>query len=140
MPRCWLTSSEGELSSVLTRRQSPVTSCFAVSVNRAQGQTLERVGIFLRRPLFSHGQLYVVVSRATSRQNLRFMVIGCSSTLPDGSHGIFTAIPSTKRCSMAQGDGDDGLHVRCPRIIEKREVAGEGGALFFFFFYPPADG
>lgn len=48
-------------------------------------------GIFLLRPVFSHRQLYVAVSRATSRQNLRLMVVGNSSTLPDGSQGICTA-------------------------------------------------
>ncbi|CAN0273274.1 unnamed protein product, partial [Scytosiphon promiscuus] len=93
VPRCKLTSSEGELPFVLTRRQFPVAPCFAMTVNKAQGQTLDRVGIFLRRPVFSHGQLYVAVSRATSRQNLRFMVIGGSSTLPDGSQGTCTANP-----------------------------------------------
>ena len=84
VPRCKLTSTEGELPFVLTRRQFPVAPCFPMTINKAQGQTLDRVGIFLWRPFFSHGQLYVAVSRATSQQNLRFMVIGGGSTLPDG--------------------------------------------------------
>ncbi|CAM9905065.1 unnamed protein product, partial [Laminaria digitata] len=91
VPRCKLTSSEGELPFVLTRRQFPVAPRFAMTINNAQGQTLDRVGIFLGRPVFSHGQLYVAVSRATSRQNLRFMIIGDSSTQPDGSPGTCTA-------------------------------------------------
>ena len=90
VPRCKLTSTEGELPFVLTRRQFPATPCFAMTIIKSQGQTLDRVGIFFRRPVFSHGQLYVAVSRPTSRQNLRFMVIGGGSTLPDGSQGTST--------------------------------------------------
>ena len=35
-------------------------------INKAQGQTLERVGIDLQYEVFSHGQLYVAMSRARS--------------------------------------------------------------------------
>ena len=56
VPLCKLTSSEGELPFVLTRRQFPVAPCFAMTINKAQGRTLDRVGIFLRRPVFSHEQ------------------------------------------------------------------------------------
>ena len=90
VPWCKLTSTEGELPFVLTQRQFPVAPCFTITINKAQGQTLDRVGIFLRRPVFSHVQLYVAVSRATSRHNLRFVVIGGGSTLPDGSQGTCT--------------------------------------------------
>ena len=89
-PRCKLTSTEGELSFVLTRRQFPVSPCFTMATNKALGQALDRVGIFLRRSVFSHGQLEVAVARLTSRQKLRFMVIGGGSTLPDGSQTICT--------------------------------------------------
>ena len=90
MPRCKLTSSEVELPFGLTWRHFPVVPCFAMAINKAQGQTLARVGIFLRRPEYSQGQLYVTVPRATSRQNLRFMIIEGSSTLPDGSQETCT--------------------------------------------------
>ena len=33
-----------------------------MTVNKAQGQTFERVGIYLPSPVFSHGQLYVAFS------------------------------------------------------------------------------
>ena len=40
--------------------------CFAMSTNKAQGQTLDFVGIYLADNVFTHGQLYVAFSRAQS--------------------------------------------------------------------------
>ena len=46
------------------RMQFPIKLCFAMTVNKSQGQTLQEVGIYIRQPCFSHGQLYVAFSRA----------------------------------------------------------------------------
>jgi ATP-dependent DNA helicase PIF1 len=39
----------------LRRRQFPVRPTFAMTINKAQGQTLKMVGIFLPKPVFTHG-------------------------------------------------------------------------------------
>lgn len=45
------------------RLQFPVRLAFAITINKAQGQSLEICGINLEISCFSHGQLYVACSR-----------------------------------------------------------------------------
>ncbi|XP_074278500.1 uncharacterized protein LOC141602087 [Silene latifolia] len=44
--------------------QFPLKLSFAMTINKSQGQTLDQVAIYLPKPCFSHGQLYVGLSRA----------------------------------------------------------------------------
>ena len=44
-----------------------------MTVNKSQGQTIPNVGVYLLEPVFSHGQLYVAMSRATSRKNIKIL-------------------------------------------------------------------
>ncbi|GFT18965.1 ATP-dependent DNA helicase, partial [Trichonephila clavipes] len=45
------------------RLQFPVRLAFAMTINKAQGQSLQVCGLNLENPCFSHGQLYVACSR-----------------------------------------------------------------------------
>lgn len=52
------------------RLQFPVRLSFAITINKAQGQTLQVCGINLEDMCFSHGQLYVACSRVGSPSKL----------------------------------------------------------------------
>jgi hypothetical protein len=58
----------------LRRRQFPVRLAFAMTINKAQGQSVHYVGLDLREPVFSHGQLYVALSWATSSQRIKILL------------------------------------------------------------------
>ena len=45
-----------------------------MTINKAQGQTLSHLGVYLSTPVFAHGQLYVALSRATKRENIKILV------------------------------------------------------------------
>ncbi|GJW42207.1 ATP-dependent DNA helicase PIF1-like protein [Tanacetum coccineum] len=47
----------------------------AMTVNKSQGQSLNYVGLYLPNPVFSPGQLYVALSRVTSPDGLKILMI-----------------------------------------------------------------
>ena len=83
IPRINFTLTKSQLPFTLCRRQFPVQVAFAITINKSQGQTIQHVGIYLPKPVFSHGQLYVALSRCPSFSTLRIYIGHTSS---DGYH------------------------------------------------------
>jgi len=57
IPMMNLILSDPRLPFKFKRKQFSLTLCFAMTINKSQGQSLSRVRIYLPKPLFTHGQL-----------------------------------------------------------------------------------
>lgn len=74
IPRIKLIHVDPELPYQLHRLQFPVTLAFGMTINKAQGQSFNTVGIDLRNPTFTHGQLYVALSRGHSAASIKCLI------------------------------------------------------------------
>ena len=83
LPRIVLSTNEGELPFILKRKQFPIRLCFAMTVNKSQGQSFKMVGIDLRTPACCHGQLYVALSCVTSLNELKVLLAPTASSKTD---------------------------------------------------------
>ena len=56
------------------RLQFPVAFCFAMTINKSQAQTFKAEGVDLTNESFTHGMLYVALSRVGSPNYLTLLV------------------------------------------------------------------
>jgi ATP-dependent exoDNAse (exonuclease V) alpha subunit len=79
LPRVPLSPSDDEIFPFqFKQKQFPIRLSFAMTVNKTQGQTIPNVMVYLPEPVFSHGQLYVALSRATARSNIRILDVSAT--------------------------------------------------------------
>ena len=78
-----ITPSDSKLPFSFQRRQFPVVLSFAMTINKSQGQSLASVGLYLPRPVFTHGQLYVALSRVRSRSGIKVLICNKSDDKVD---------------------------------------------------------
>lgn len=70
-----LIPSNANMEITFQRRKSSICLCFAMMINKSQGQILSNVRLYLSRSIFTHGQLYVVLSRVKMRWGLKILII-----------------------------------------------------------------
>jgi hypothetical protein len=74
IPRIKLESNAKQIGIDFQRIQFPIRLAFAMTINKSQGQTLDYVGLYLPSPVFSHGQLYVAMSRVKTPTSLKLLI------------------------------------------------------------------
>ena len=75
IPRIYLIVEESEtVPFKWRRRQFPVKPAFALTINKRQGQSLDRVLVWLWDMVFAHGQFYVAASRIKDPSNIKIFV------------------------------------------------------------------
>ncbi|XP_057734869.1 uncharacterized protein LOC130950391 [Arachis stenosperma] len=57
------------------RRQFPIIVSFSMTINKSQGQILSHVRLYLAKPVFIHGQLYVALLRVKSKRGLKILLM-----------------------------------------------------------------
>ena len=88
MPRIiFIPPNNVKLPFTLKWKQFPIKLAFALTINKSQGQTIPNVGIYLPEHVFTHGQLYVALSRARSYHNIKVLIK--DSNIP-GKQGAYT--------------------------------------------------
>ena len=90
-------SNENDRTYKMIRKQFPGRLTYCMSINKSQGQTLKRVGLYLPNPVFSHGQLYVALSRVSRPENVTVFIDDSSMT-----HGCYRQKLYTKNCVYGQ--------------------------------------
>ncbi|KAK9064972.1 hypothetical protein SSX86_016355 [Deinandra increscens subsp. villosa] len=88
IPRISFVHDDQELPLIFKRRQYPLKVCYAMTINKSQGQSLNKIGVYLPHHVFSHGQLYVAFSRATSPSALKVLIVPQEDYPPDKTQNI----------------------------------------------------
>ena len=75
IPRITMSVQEAKWQFIMCRKQFFVKLSYTMTINKSQGQMLDMVGMFLPRPVFLHGKLYVALSRVTSATGLKALLL-----------------------------------------------------------------
>ncbi|KAH1189293.1 ATP-dependent DNA helicase PIF1 [Glycine max] len=74
IPRMSMSPSQSPWPFKLLKRQFPIMLSYAMAINKSQGLLLSMVGLYLPKPVFTHGQLYVALLRVNSTKGLKILI------------------------------------------------------------------
>ncbi|KAJ9183289.1 hypothetical protein P3X46_007166, partial [Hevea brasiliensis] len=83
IPRIEMSAQESRWPFVMKRRQFPVKVCYTMTINKSQGQSLNKVGLYLDDHVFTHNQLYVTLSRVTCPNELKVLILPSATRYED---------------------------------------------------------
>ena len=86
LPRIQLSPPENEgYPFKFIRKQFPIRLCFAMTINKAQGQTIHNVGLYLPQHVFSHGQLKQFTTLVCICHNMFSHMVNCTCRYQEGN-------------------------------------------------------
>ena len=59
-----------------------------MTINKSQDQSLNNIGIYLEDEVFTHGQLYVALSRVTTPEGLHILIHNSNHKYPNHIRNI----------------------------------------------------
>jgi hypothetical protein len=76
LPRCTftVTTENSGLPFQFSRVQFPIIPAYCATIHKAQGQSLQRAGLFIDTECFAHGQLYTALSRVSGWDKLAVLL------------------------------------------------------------------
>lgn len=83
IPRIVLEPSQTSLPIKMRRIQFPVILSFAMTINKSQGQSFDKIGIYLKESVFAHGQLYVALTRCRNKEQVFLNIVNSENNLID---------------------------------------------------------
>jgi hypothetical protein len=123
IPRIGLYSDEDELPFSFKRVQFPVTVNFCMTVHKSQGSTYQKVALYLEKPIFTHGQMYVALSRTTKFENLK--IYSSDKSMNNFNNVVYQEVLDTNLIKDDSTIGKESLNMNSLTVVPVQNNASE---------------